>query len=130
MAEIETVVWSGNALSAANPTAMWPLNGGSQFVATGHLQRVWMKGNSTAGSIYFFESGTDIALGTLAAGSNVFDSSNPRIVVETVAGAAAAAGDNLYDRAIVHAPLYITGSGFTSGTNNKLGTVVLEYVRP
>lgn len=130
MAEIETVQWSGLAMNAVVMTATFPTTPGSTHVSTGHLQRFWMKGNSEAGSIFLFESGTNIALGVLTAGSNVFDSSNPRIVVQTAAGADAAAGDNLYDRAIVHNPLYIVASGLTSGTGNKLGTVVAEYVRP
>lgn len=121
------IVWSGNTISGANPGATFALQPAANFAPQGKLLRVWMKGNSTAGSLYFFESGTDAKLATLVAGSNAINIAYPRTTVEDNVNVAAAAGDNLWGEFYVTNPLYLTGSGFTSGTDNKLGTITAEY---
>lgn len=128
MTDYKSVTWSGNALSGANPDVTYPLEG-ANFAVVGLPTRLVWQNVSNGGSLYFFESGTNLKIATLTTGSNTTEVSYPATKWEDNAGTAAAAGDNLWRPFLVSNPVYLTGSGFTSGTNNKIGQIRLEYVR-
>ena len=94
----------------------------------GQLERVNITSSHAAGSVLIYESGTNATLLTFttASGTNPIVR-YPRTPVSDSAGTqTTSASGNIWTNYILNTPVYVAGSGLTSGTSASL-TVDLFY---